>query len=266
MRLILILCLIFLPVYAVASENLMENIEASNAVITDGVVSQITADPRSYLQWKFQIFCKDAFEQPFVFEYDKTGFLSYTFTMPDFIPENVEKFAFGINGLKIDTKVYFDIKDVQPNTTYTIQWRVLNTTQGEVSWTDMLLVHCPDGYKLALGDTACSRICENQSVPGGHISPDIAQVYEPDVCTYKPSNLVCDDGYANLDNACEQLCPAGITRLHYGQKFGRLYARKTTAPSLCVQYNGSTCYGRLTTGKSIGLNIELNGTIYHLID
>lgn len=272
--LILWLWLIVSPVCAASVENLMENLRFYNATITDGVVTQITADSMTDMKWKLQIFYNNNKHQPFgdmsydeivMFVDNRLGFISFTVTMPDDL-EDLAYFRFGLNGKEIDTLVVFDIKNVVPNTTYTLQWRVLNNTQGLVSWDDMRLVHCGAGYTLELGDTNCSRPCENQTVVGGHIPADIARVYEPGICTYTPSNLVCDDGYKKIDAACERLCAVEISSLHFGNNSIPLYDRKIGTPVLCVQYNGKICYGRLALGKNTGLNVELNGAVYHLID
>jgi len=275
-RRILIGLLVLCPVGAVAAENLIENLrsESYNTTITDGVITQIKADPWAIMQWKFQMFFNNtkhmpvsgiSFEQPSSVVNNNLGFISFTITMPDDL-EDLMYFRFGLNGTERDTSVVFDVKNVMPNETYTLQWRVLNNIQGSVSWTDMLLVRCGDGYSLELGDSNCSASCENRDVGGGHIPPDAARVDEPDECTYTPANLICDEGYVKLGTACEQLCTAGITRVHSGQNVNVLYNRKLGTPSLCVSYNGSICYGRLAPGKNTGLNVNLNGTVYHLTD
>lgn len=277
MRYIFILFLFLTPYVGVASENLIENLRGGgNTIITDGVVQQQKADTREENQWKLIIYFNNAnhgvisgssntsYLSRFLYINNQTGFLSRTFTTPDDI--DIKYFRFGLNGMDMDTSVMFDIKDVKPNTTYTIQWRVLNANQGIVNWTDMRVVQCGDGYALALGDENCSRECENQSVDGGYILPNIIRVYEPEMCTYDLSNLICDDGYVRIENACEQMCTAGIRYLHIGDKVNGLYARKTMHPALSVLYNGQVCYGHFAPGKGNGLNVELNGKNYHLID
>ncbi len=279
MRHLFILFLICCPLHAMATENLIENIRArGNVTITDGVITQITADTMPHMQWKLQIFYNNdrhddsnsvpnnwSFEQPLLYVDNTIGWISQTFTMPDDLTDATD-FLFGLNGLKIDTKFSFDFKDVHPGETYTLQWRVLNNTQGSVSWTDMRLVHCGDGYELALGENNCSRACENQSVTGGHIPPNATRVDEPDICTYDEENLVCDNSYSRIGTTCEQHCTAGIAHLRFGNSANVLYNRKIGSPALCVEYNNQVCYGRLATGNGRGLNVELNGTVYHLID
>ncbi len=276
MRRFLIVFLICCPLRAMATENLMQNIYGNgNVTITDGIVTQIKADPRSNMHWKFQMFYNNdthldngnghSYEQPWNIEDNTIGWISKTFTMPDDLAD-LNGFAFGLNGIERDTKVYFDVKNVMPNETYTLQWRVLNNTQGSVSWSDMRLVHCGAGYELALGENNCSRACENQSVTGGHIPPDATRVYEPNMCTYDQSNLVCDNDYSRIGAVCEQHCTAGIAHLHFGDNKNVLYNRKISAPALCVEYNDQVCYGRLAPGSARGLNVELNGNVYHLID
>ncbi len=270
MRRFLILLLICCPLRAMATENLMQNVRAGgNVTITDGIVTQIKADSWSTMQWKFQLFYNGdgdtVFLQPWQFHNNETGWISYTFTMPEKL-DNLSSFAFGLNGLDIDTKIYFDIKNVMPNETYTLQWRVLNNTQGSISWTDTLLVRCSDGYELALGENNCSRACENQPTAGGHIPPNATRVDEPDICTYDQSNLVCDNGYSRIGAVCEQHCTAGVAHLRFGENKNVLYNRKIGSPALCVEYNDQVCYGRLAPGNVRGLNVELNGNVYHLVD
>lgn len=264
--------------HASANENLIEDINGgSNITVTDGIIHQVNADIGGGVQWKVQIFFSNdrhyplegidgwSLVQPMTYNNNQTGLMSHTFTTPEDL-EDFQYFRFGLNGATIDTIVLLQIKDLMPSTTYTIQWRVLNATQGEIAWTDMFLTRCGDGYSLALGNETCSRECENQSVTGGHIPPDSARVYEPAVCTYDQSQLVCDDGYNKINNSCEQMCTAGITRLHIGEKVNGLYSRKLGTPALCIKYNDQTCYGHLTPGHGAGLNINIDGVVYHLID
>ncbi len=276
MRRFLIVLLICCPLRAMATENLMQDVQnGSNVTINDGIIAQISADSSLNMIWKFQIFYNNdkhmglgdnwSFEQPWNFVDNKIGWFSYTFTITADLTD-LAFFTFGLNGVERDTKVSFDIKDVQRGEIYTLQWRVLNNTQGSISWTDMRLVHCGDGYELALGDTNCSRACENQPVTGGHIPPDMPRVDEPNTCTYNPENLICNNGYSQIGSACEQHCTAGISHFHFGDTRNVLYNRKIGTPALCVQYNDRVCYGRLSAGNDTGLNVNVNGAIYHLTD
>ena len=275
MRCIFILFLLFINGGAIASENLMEILSGQNATITDGVVRQTTADTMDYMRWKIQVFYNNtkhlnyngtgSYEPVLHFVDDNIGLISYKFTTPSDL-DDILYWRFGLNGSVRDTLVLFNIKDVMPNTTYTLQWRMLNNTQGDVAWTDMFLTLCGDGYSLALGDENCSRTCENQSVDGGYIPPNTTKVYEPENCTYDQSKIVCDNGWANIDNTCRQMCTAGITHLHIGETVNGLYASRPGTPALCVKYNGSICYGHLISGGGAGLNVNLDGQIYHLID
>ncbi len=276
MRRVFFLLLLILPETLHAAENLIMDLQViHNCTLTDNIVHQIDPDTRIDMQWKLLAFYNNnrhnAYDDTHSWEhlwsfYDNTiGFISYTFTTPDDL-EDLAYFRFGLNGSKIDTSIKFDIKNVMPNTTYTLQWRVLNNTQGTVAWTDMFLTQCGGGYTLALGDTNCSRTCDNQLVDGGYIPPDSMRVDEPGLCTYTPDHLVCNDGYGRVGDTCEQMCRAGITHLRVGTTVHNLYARKTGTPSLCVQYNGHVCYGRLSRGDGTGININIDGMVYHLID
>lgn len=63
-------------------------------------------------------------------------------------------------------------------------------------------------------------------------------------------------------------CELGISKLvlSTGAAF-RLYAEKYTEPSLVVGYNDGKCYGKLEAGKATGtINVNYNGTVYHLVD
>lgn len=218
---------LLVPMAALASENLIENIRAhTNVTFADGVVHQVEADTRTGMQWKLQAWYNNlthesydgqmTYESIWDFWHSQSGFISYTFTTPDDL-KDLAYFRFGLNGTKIDTAIWFDIKNVQPNTTYTLQWRVLNTTQGEIAWTDMFLTRCADGYALPLGNTTCV-----------------------------------------------QMCRAGITRLRLGEVTASLYAARIGTPALCVEYNGQICYGHLVPGNGAGLNVRLDGWVYHL--
>ena len=227
-RILGLFLLLMMPRIAGASENLIENLRNNyNAVITDGVVHQVDADPRLAMQWKFQTwYSNDKHQLAGTGSYEaiwdvwdsRLGFISYTFTTPDDL-DDLLYFRFGLNGDKIDTTVIFDIKNIQPNTTYTLQWRLLNNTQGEVSWDNMFLTYCATGMALPLGTTQC--------VP---------------------------------------ICPVGTGRLNMGDARYPLWGQKISTPALGIGYNGQVCYGHLASGAGAGLNVNFNGAVYHLID
>lgn len=276
MRCFFIVLMLLLPGMAAASENLIENLRTmSNTAINDGVIAQVGPDTHDDVYWKLQVIYNNtkhkfyneklSYESLYTAIINRSGFISITFITPNDL-EDIAFVRFGLNGKVRDSIVAFDIKDIMPKTAYTLQWRVLNMTQGEIAWTDMRVVHCGDGYSLALGDEICSHTCENKSVVGGYVPADITKVYEPETCAYDESKLVCYDGYVRIDNTCEQMCTAGIRHLHVGDNKNILYARKISTPALCVKYNGSICYGHLTPGRGSGLNVNVDGAIYHLID
>ena len=63
-------------------------------------------------------------------------------------------------------------------------------------------------------------------------------------------------------------CELGISnfKTSTGLSFS-LYAEKYTEPSLVVGYNDGKCYGKLETGRVTGtINVNYNGTVYHLVD
>ncbi len=258
-----------------AAENLIDTfIIRQNVTIDDGIIYQVDADEREFLQWKVQVWFANAnhiingdrsYEQRVTWNSSAIGWQSVTFTTPSDMDDFLY-FRFGINGRSIDTTVTFKAKDVAPSTTYTLQWRVLNATQGSIAWTDMFMVHCADGYSLEPGDDNCSHACDNMSVAGGFIPANASRVYEPEICVYDPSHIVCNDGYSKIENTCEQICTAGIRHLHVGDMVNNLYNRKRSTPALHIEYNGHVCYGYLAPGTGGGVNINLNGAIYHLID
>lgn len=62
-------------------------------------------------------------------------------------------------------------------------------------------------------------------------------------------------------------CGAGITQIKTsaGVDFP-LYATRSTTPSLCVNYNNTTCYVDLESGGATGaINVNYNGVVYHTI-
>ena len=220
--------LILGPLSAMASENLIEDLRNyNNTDIADGLVHQMDADTREGIRWKFQVWYNNdkhvqyngtvTYEQLWQIDNPQIGFLSHTFTTPD----DLEDFVFckfGVQGSERDTTVRFDVKNIQPNTRYTLQWRVLNTRQGEIAWDNMFMTHCATGYALPLGETDCA-----------------------------------------------QICPAGVTHLNVGDVQYLLYANRVGTPALGVGYNGQMCYGHLVSGQGAGLNVNLNGVVYHLI-
>lgn len=78
----------------------------------------------------------------------------------------------------------------------------------------------------------------------------------------------CDSGYGvTWAGTCVQLCTAGVTELHVGNKVFPVYAEKTTSPALHIGLSAQDiCYANVATGNADNtLNIKSSdGTIYHV--
>lgn len=114
--------------------NLCKRIfDGSNVTISDGVVTQVTADTATSLYVKVVTYAGDSLEKNISVPASNIGGISLTFDKT-----NATVLYFGINGSAIDTTVTMDISHL-PAGTYTIGANFTNLTQGSISWKDTML-------------------------------------------------------------------------------------------------------------------------------
>lgn len=114
-------------------KNIIEN---DNLSYTNGVFKQKSADTRDELQWKIQGFKGNEYVKNLTAtKVQKSGTVYLTFTKDS----SFDNLRFGINGAKIDTLVRFDAYSLTDGKTYTISAKILNSTQGSVSWNNLQL-------------------------------------------------------------------------------------------------------------------------------
>ena len=114
-------------------KNIIEN---DNLSYTNGVFKQKSADTKTELQWKIQGFKGNEYVKNLTAtKVQKSGTVYLTFTKDS----SFDNLRFGINGAKIDTLVRFDAYSLTDGKTYTISAKILNSTQGSVSWNNLQL-------------------------------------------------------------------------------------------------------------------------------
>lgn len=112
-----------------------ENVTTGNCTYENGVAKQIAADNSSTLVWKAQLYKDTTFVSQVEVQFLNTGRTpALTFEKTS----DVNRLAFGLNGASVDTFLSIYISEF-PNGEYTITWNVLNTTQGSISWNDIML-------------------------------------------------------------------------------------------------------------------------------
>lgn len=112
-----------------------ENVTTGNCTYENGVAKQIAADNSSTLVWKAQLYKDTTFVSQVEVQFLNTGRTpALTFEKTS----DVNRLAFGLNGASVDTLLSIYISEF-PNGEYTITWNVLNTTQGSISWNDIML-------------------------------------------------------------------------------------------------------------------------------
>lgn len=112
-----------------------ENVTTGNCTYENGVAKQIAADNSSPLVWKAQLYKDTTFVSQVEVQFLNTGRTpALTFEKTS----DVNRLAFGLNGSSVDTLLSIYISEF-PNGEYTITWNVLNTTQGSISWNDIML-------------------------------------------------------------------------------------------------------------------------------
>lgn len=112
-----------------------ENVTTGNCTYENGVAKQIAADNSSTLVWKAQLYKDTTFVSQVEVQFLNTGRTpALTFEKTS----DVNRLVFGLNGSSVDTLLSIYISEF-PNGEYTITWNVLNTTQGSISWNDIML-------------------------------------------------------------------------------------------------------------------------------
>lgn len=159
----------YVPVEArVEGKNLANEIVAAvNVGANNGVYTQKTADTKTNIDWKVEGRLQGTFIKSFARFVDHgLGVKTASFVKD----ASFDRIYIGINGSARDTLIYIPVDDLINGETYTVQWNVLNATQGSVSWNNVQLekgatatpfVNPPKTISLPLGDI------ELRSTPDG---------------------------------------------------------------------------------------------------
>lgn len=218
---------LLVPMAVLASENLIENFRSNiNVTVTDGVVHQVQADTRTGMQWKLQAWYNNVNHEP------SNGQMTYE-SIWDFWRSQSGFISYTFttpDDLKDLAYFRFGLNGAKIDTTiiFNIQ-NVLPNTQYTLQWRVLNAVQ----GEIAWTDMFLTRCADGYALPLG-------------------------------GTACVQMCRAGITRLRVGEATTGLYAARIGTPALCVEYNGQICYGHLVPGNGTGLNVRLDGGVYHL--
>ena len=119
------------------------------------------------------------------------------------------------------------------------------------------------GYYLIGWYGVCGKDALACTNAPAHAHYTTAGTYDNNDCEWE-----CDCGYKKSpSNTCEPVasCAAGIGTLRVGSTSGfKIYAEKTTDPSLVIQYNNQNCYVCLGNGSGQNaLNIRYGDATYH---
>lgn len=118
----------------VQNKNLVSDIApGGNVTIDNGVVTQLSADTKTNLEWKIQGFNNNTFITSF------NGITSNTLgviSRPFVKDETFNKLRFGLNGSQKDTLVILDVSNLL-NGNYVLSWNLTNASQGSISWKDI---------------------------------------------------------------------------------------------------------------------------------
>lgn len=105
-----------------------------NCSVSDGVVTQDTADTKTTIQFKIGAKQDTKIVRDFIFqEISAVGLVSCSFVKT----EDFNVLYFGLNGSTLDTLVNYNVSHLKNGMTYYLQFNVTNLNQGSVSWTDM---------------------------------------------------------------------------------------------------------------------------------
>ena len=111
-------------------------IDYANLSYSNGVFKQSSADTRTDLGWKIQGFKGTNYVKNLTAtKTQNSGTVSLTFIKDS----SFDNLRFGVNGEKIDTLVRFDASSLTNGKTYTISAKIVNSTQGSVSWSNLQL-------------------------------------------------------------------------------------------------------------------------------
>ena len=102
-----------------------------NMSVNNGKCTQSTADTKTAMQWKIIIKQNGTLvKQTAIWNEEGLGIKKHTFTKDS----TFNQLFFGLNGSTRDSLVYVNVDNLKNGKTYTLQWNVLNTTQGSVAW------------------------------------------------------------------------------------------------------------------------------------
>lgn len=113
---------------------------------------------------------------------------------------------------------------------------------------------CPNGFVTYEYENLVPAI--SGTCPTGYVAHDVVDV--------------CGDDTTSVCWLIEQiraLCNAGVSNIKTSNGVNvPLYSERGTTPSLCINYNNTTCYADLESGSVGGaINVKYNGATYHTV-
>lgn len=237
-------------------KNLFSGIgsELHNCTYENGVVKQINSNNSSSMIWKAQTYHDLNLISQVEVDFANTGRIpALTFEKTSYI----NCLTFGLNGNTRDTKLSIYISEL-PNGKYTITWNVLNTTQGSISWNDIMLNRGSSAlpYEPYISDTLSA---EN---PIKLTEYDIA--YPETGETKIQSNTNVFNGNETWDNYTND------TLFIYTSKLKNIVATRNNFMVICNIFPTSTTNGIALTGDRGGsydyIGVRLNKTQYPEFD
>ena len=77
----------------------------------------------------------------------------------------------------------------------------------------------------------------------------------------------CDTGYGRSGDECVPLCTAGATEFHVREYVFNIYPNDLCdSPAIRLGLPGGTCCVRLELGDGPGLNVDIDGDVYHTVN
>ena len=130
-----------------ASSNLLKKgvyVSLYNSTYNDGVVTQVQADSNNNPTLKLQFRNNNTYigednYRPNI----ALGHFNWTFTKTS----SFNRIIFAVNGSQRDTNIAFDVSGLENNKTYNFGARIINKTQGSITWQDMYISASKNYYE-----------------------------------------------------------------------------------------------------------------------
>ena len=213
---------------------------------------------------------------------------------PEIDEENLVRYAYWISGSKPEMYIHSRMDNCRAEWDYNTQngWFRFSCTYGTSGYqtgtssqkcmagtTNVSTAKCDAGYYVDTSNPVMTAVSSSHQwwtksyqdmtetkfcLPAGVGYYSVADSTDREKC---PAGTSTHGDTAGDASECESLCTAGATEFHVGDYVFNIWPNSECAsPAIRLGLSGGTCCVRLERNDGPGLNVDIDGTVYHTVN